>query len=320
MKNSKFKISLAKKCPGLVKEWLSKKNLPLTPDNVGSGSDRVVWWKCSKGHEYDAAISKRSSGRGCPYCSGKRVSPENSLSVVAPKIAAQWHPSKNGTLTPDKITKSSGILVWWLCKKGHEWQTTVNSRFSKKQVNCPYCSGRRVTTDNSLSALKPELAKQWDYDKNIGKTPEQFRPRSGQKVWWKCLRGHSWPATIASRTAGANCPSCTGSQSSKLEIAIYAELSALFDDVEWRHKIHKFEIDVYLESASLGIEIDGDYWHKNKLETDKKKNTALAAEGITLIRLRQQGLELITDNDVEFKPSNSNLSSVIKVIKTLVSG
>ena len=30
--------------PGLVAEW-SDKNLPLTPDKITYGSNKVVWWK-----------------------------------------------------------------------------------------------------------------------------------------------------------------------------------------------------------------------------------------------------------------------------------
>lgn len=37
--------------PELVAEW-SDKNLPLTPDRITYGSNKVVWWKGACGHEY----------------------------------------------------------------------------------------------------------------------------------------------------------------------------------------------------------------------------------------------------------------------------
>ena len=49
-----------------------------------------------------------------------------------------------------------------------------------------------------------------------------------------------------------------------MEIAVYSELNALFDDVMWRAKISGYECDVYLRNKGIGIEIDGVYWHSRK--------------------------------------------------------
>ena len=39
--------------PELVPEW-SPRNLPLTPDNVSYGSNKLYWWKGSCGHEWQS--------------------------------------------------------------------------------------------------------------------------------------------------------------------------------------------------------------------------------------------------------------------------
>lgn len=51
----------------------------------------------------------------------------------------------------------------------------------------------------SLSYVYPDLAKEWDYEKNFPLTPEQFAPVSGRYVYWKCSLGHQWCARIANR-------------------------------------------------------------------------------------------------------------------------
>ena len=57
--------------PELAKEWNYEKNTPLTPDGVSGRSPARVWWKCTKGHEWEAKISSRATNKsGCPYCSG----------------------------------------------------------------------------------------------------------------------------------------------------------------------------------------------------------------------------------------------------------
>ena len=66
-----------------------------------------------------------------------RVSPEYNLAVLHPDVAAQWHPTKNGDLTPYDVTPGSGKKVWWKCEKGHEWDATVGDRTRGR--GCPHC-------------------------------------------------------------------------------------------------------------------------------------------------------------------------------------
>ena len=128
----------------LVKEFSSTRNGDLQPDDFTYGSGKKVWWVCSKGHEWDAIIGSRTTGgQGCPYCSGKRPSKDNNLKVKYPKIAKEFHPSKNGDLKPDDFTYGSGKKVWWVCSKGHEWDARIVSRTTGGQ-GCPYCLGKRV--------------------------------------------------------------------------------------------------------------------------------------------------------------------------------
>lgn len=58
--------------PTLAEEWNYEKNGTLTSDMVTAGSHKKVWWKCDKGHEWEADISSRKRGRGCPFCAGRR--------------------------------------------------------------------------------------------------------------------------------------------------------------------------------------------------------------------------------------------------------
>ena len=125
--------------PELVKEWHPTKNGDLTPYDVMKGTSKNVWWQCKKGHEWQDSPNHRTRGRGCPYCSGRRVSKENSLQAKYPDIAKEWHPTKNGDLTPSNITYGSEKKVWWVCENGHEWQATIYNRTGRKS-GCPHCA------------------------------------------------------------------------------------------------------------------------------------------------------------------------------------
>ena len=58
--------------PGLAQEWHPTKNKPLPPDQVLPNSNKKVWWLCPKGHEWEANISNRNHGTGCPFCNRDR--------------------------------------------------------------------------------------------------------------------------------------------------------------------------------------------------------------------------------------------------------
>ena len=77
------------------------------------------------------------------------------------RLKTEWHPSKNGELTPDKVTKGSSKKVWWLCPKGHEYQAQIRSRTKENGTNCPFCSNKKANKGNCLTATYPEVAKQW---------------------------------------------------------------------------------------------------------------------------------------------------------------
>ena len=56
----------------LMAEWNWQKNENVNPTQITIGSDKKVWWKCSKGHEWQATIASRNGGRGCPVCAKEK--------------------------------------------------------------------------------------------------------------------------------------------------------------------------------------------------------------------------------------------------------
>ena len=206
------KTDLATLYPGLVREWHPTQNLPLTPEEILPGSHRKVWWKCQKGHQWQATVKSRVSGCGCPVCANHKVIPtQNDLKTAYPEIASQWHPTKNGELTAADVTPGSKRRVWWQCEKGHVWQAVISSRTSGG-CGCPVCAGRTIVAgENDLAACFPALAKQWHPTRNGQLMPQQISPYSNRKVWWQCSLGHAFQATVAARAMRKiGCPYCAG--------------------------------------------------------------------------------------------------------------
>jgi hypothetical protein len=135
--------SLFLKYPDLASQWvkcLEEGCEEYTPEMITPLSNYAVLWKCLDcSHTWTARISDRSLGSGCPACWGRVVSDKNRLSLHYPELINEWHPIKNGDLTPNEVTYSSHKEIWWICKHGHEWSTPVHSRTIMKS-NCPECA------------------------------------------------------------------------------------------------------------------------------------------------------------------------------------
>ena len=187
-------------------EWNEEKNRDLSPYNFTQGSNKKVWWKCKEGHEWQASVSDRTRGNGCPICSNKKtLKGYNDLSTTHYELSKEWHPTKNGDLLPDSITYGSGKKVWWKCKEGHEWEASIVNRVRDR--NCPICSNKQILKGyNDLSTTHYELSEEWHPTKNGDLLPDSVTYGSGKKVWWKCKEGHEWEAIISSRVKRRGCP------------------------------------------------------------------------------------------------------------------
>lgn len=218
----------------LMSEWEWEKNgqLGLDPKKLSIGSGKKAWWICSKGHKWEAVVASRSRGSGCPYCSGRFAETGvNDFETVYPDLAKEWDFQKNSVL-PSQTTCHSHKKVWWICPNGHSYQATVHHR--SYGDNCPYCSGQRVLAGyNDLESISPQLALEWNYERNAPLLPSEVTSKSKAKVWWKCDKGHEWQAVIYSRQNGNGCPIC----SNKATLAGFNDLGTCNPELskEWNY-------------------------------------------------------------------------------------
>ena len=227
--------SLKELFPDLAAQWHPTKNGDLTPDTVAVSYKKQVWWYLPYddpvtgkhfNFEWEASVASRVFNKaGCPYLSNAAVWPGfNDLATRYPEFAAEWHPTKNGELTPDQVVPGSGVKVWWYLPYddpvtgkhfNFEWKAIVTSRVSKK-VGCPYLSNVAVWPGfNDLATRFPELATEWNPTKNKGITPDKVLAGGHQWGWWimpyddKETGKHfdfEWHAQISARINGAGCP------------------------------------------------------------------------------------------------------------------
>ena len=196
--------------PQIATEWDSIKN-GYGPNLIVASSRKIVWWRCSLGHRYQAMVYDRTGPLkiGCPYCSGRKALPGfNDLATLYPDVAAEWDYINNKNLTPEKVTIGYGKPVWWRCPNGHSYKRTISLKIHCSS-SCPYCSGfKTIRGVTDLQTVYPELAKEWS-DKNLPLTPSDISYKSVRKVWWVCPNNHVYIARIRDKVyANRKCPYC----------------------------------------------------------------------------------------------------------------
>ena len=301
--------------PDLLIEWDYKKNA-IDPHNIAPRSGKKVWWLCKKKHSYQTSLDNKTKGRGCPFCVGKKVGYGNDFQSKRPTLAKEWDYKKNEKL-PSDYSFSSGKWAWWICKNNHSFKQRIEMRY--RGAGCPYCSGRLAGYGNDLKTLYPEIAKEWNYEKNK-KTPEEFTPYSGKKSWFICSVGHSYNATISNRTRNlSGCPYCTLTPRSKDEIYLLFELKRFFKIKEGDNKIkldRVNDVDIILRKEKVVIEFDGSYWHKDKAERDIIKTKKLRTKGYVVIRVREKPLKILSRKyNVSSKPKDYKTTANKVLIK-----
>ena len=196
--------------PKIAETWHPTLNHPLRPDKVHARSGHHVWWQCSKGHEWKAPPANRTGGSGCPRCAGLTfTATDGSLAAAYPAVAAEWHPSLNAQLRPTGISAANSRAVWWRCKQGHEWKTSISNR-TRQGTRCPFCAGKKPTGTNNFAARYPDIAALFDRKANHPADPAAYLPKSERRVWWHCSLRHTWERPIDKQVrAGPTCPDCS---------------------------------------------------------------------------------------------------------------
>ncbi len=205
---------LAHLFPEIASRWHPTKNGDTTPNDVTAFSHHKAWWICGlhTDHIYLSPVSKQSAGRECPICAGKQVIHSTCVAVCRPDIAIQWHPTRNGMLTPYDFTPGSHKKIWWVCplNPDHEWLSSIKDRTLSGR-GCAVCSGKQVILSTSLFSTHPDIADEWHLTRNGELDPTMVTYGSDRPVWWQCrtINTHEWQCAVSSRTiSNSGCPVC----------------------------------------------------------------------------------------------------------------
>ena len=112
--------------PRLVSEWHPTRNGNLRPADLAAGSNKKVWWRCSKGHEFILSPNTRTNNHrhtgqvgACSQCGGKKYWTWEQIVSTARSVA-----EKEGFLPPAARFQALGyaMLVQCIYKIGKTWE------------------------------------------------------------------------------------------------------------------------------------------------------------------------------------------------------
>lgn len=198
----------------LMKEWDFDENQELDPAQLVVGSNKKANWVCYLcNNRWSTSIYHRAvNNRGCRKCSSNRrlnFNVKDSIASTHPNIANDWDHNNNGRLLPEMFPKGARYKANWRCHRcGEKVQRSV-----KSYKGCSKCNKALKLQNNNLELACPEISKQWDINKNEGKCPSDYAPKSNKKAWWLCsVCNHSWEAKISNRAIGRGCPVCSNKE------------------------------------------------------------------------------------------------------------
>tara|TARA_B100002019_G_C21255667_1_gene593698 strand:+ start:1024 stop:1950 length:927 start_codon:yes stop_codon:yes gene_type:complete len=282
-----------------MEHWDYSEN-DISPEELTNGSHKKVNWICEEGHQWNTSVKDKGT---CPYCLGRKVGYGNDLLTNFPNVKNIWDYSKNSK-KPEDVLAQGRTKFYFKCNKGHSYKTEARS--VARGYGCPYCAGKKIDKSNSLAATHPEIAK--EYSKKNAVPATKVLAGANKKVLWECKKGHEWESRIDHRALrNTSCPECKLHGTSKPELFLRDKLKEIYKNVLHRHKTEYGEIDIFIPELNIGVEYDGEYWHKDKVEKDTKKVKNLKEKkGITVINLRAGSLPMISKNSYRVKDTRTN--------------
>lgn len=197
--------------------------------SVTRQSRKVVQWRCPEcSLEFEAKIYEMAGNNrpSCPQCSERKMKEyheeierykKTPVSDI-PELLAAWDDERSPYETMVYPAGWMGMRPGdgqyrFKCENGHHPSAFP---YTYLRNGCPACQAAKTREWNRerkafLAESNPELAAEWDYQRNGKWTPENVGYDSKREVYWICSAcGHKWAATPRSRrkTRGQTCPKC----------------------------------------------------------------------------------------------------------------
>lgn len=261
------------------------------------------------GYEWLVAPGSLIGGSDCPACKGHRRRTHadyvTELSLIHPNLEVM------------EQYKGQHKKIQHRCKVcGYTW--FIEPVNLQKRKGCPKCENYHKRTHEDyveeLQKINPNIIVMGKFN------------GTHEKILHKCkVCGYEWNGLPKTILKGYGCPKCARSSTSFMEQYVYIAFCDMIgeDNVIYRDKnVIGKELDIYMPSMKLAIEIGSWKWHADKFENDCKKQELCKNKGIRLITIYDSVFSEHDNSEKEDfyyynKPLRENESQLIQLIKKI---
>lgn len=225
-------------------------------------------------------------GHGCPHCNG-------GVSYDKEKFVQKSREVHGDFYNYDKVVyeKSTNHVII-TCPKHGDFSQRPDAHI--RGLGCPICNATsKMTTERFVMKLKDIFGNKYDLSNVVYRGPYEnvkaICPIHGEFEKRACsfLRGHG-------------CQQCGYGTRSKQEDEVYDYLREIIDKkyrifrntkkyLYHNGKLTNFEIDIFIPSLRLGVEVNGEYWHRKREKANpgyhKRKNQLFKENSIKLVNV-----------------------------------
>jgi len=176
--------------PKIIQQRLNDDGRDITLVEYGGGVREKSTFRCSEGHEWDAAAHSVLQGCGCPHCAGNIP--------LTPEVIRQRLNDDERGITLVEYGGRTHKKSTFQCSEGHEWSAETSSVL--QGCGCPHCAGQ--------VPLTPEIIQQRLDDDGRGIILVEYGSTVNNKSTFQCSEGHEWSAKTSNVIRGRGCPHC----------------------------------------------------------------------------------------------------------------
>ena len=229
------------------------------------------------GHTWSPLAHSLLKGHGCAACAGKKK-------LTTEEVRAQLAAMRPDVELIGEYEKPHKPTLFRFRECGHE--VMMATAHVKSGRSCPECGKlhRNISLRTGKEKLQEELDRSFSHIEVVGEYVNTNTP-----ILFRCRRcGYEWEARPSDVKHSSGCPNCHRSGTSFVQEFVCTFLAHSFPEgavlSRDRTAIGK-ELDVYVPSARLAVEVGAWHWHHDKLDKDQEKRRLCGEAGIDLVTL-----------------------------------
>ena len=258
-----------------------------------SGKKSLSCFKCSKGHIFVKTNDAFRETPTCPECAKERRAKQRYQEYV--------RRLKENGLTPLTEFYTATDKFACQCEQGHiMWTNILNLNGN---YECSICNNERMSKDRrfSIDEVK-QILKEKGFEYVSGEYKNQY-----SQILAKCYSGHFIKNNLNYFKTISSCPECRVGGFQKMQYQLLEDIEKMLPNEDIvlndREVLDGKEIDIYIPSKKIGIELDGVYWHSQKDKKYHLEKTKLANE---------KGIKLLHFWDVEYSEKKEIVLNMIR--------